>query len=112
MPVVRFEAVKSLGFAGISGVYALVGKSNHNLRGIHFINNTDGDMFFSFDAINDNLFVPAGGFAVYDIATNSTSSIGASDLLFELFTQFYVKQSTAPTKGAVYVMGFYGRSNT
>jgi hypothetical protein len=66
-------------------------------------------VIFSADGINDNIFVPAGSFALYDVSTNSSSAVGASDLLFQLFTQFYVKQSTAPSKGAVYVQGIFAR---
>ena len=81
----------------------------HNWRAVHFVNNTDGDMIFSADGINDNIFVPKNSFVLYDIASNSNSSVGATDLLFALFTQFYVKQSTAASKGDVYVQGFYAR---
>ncbi len=110
MAIVRLDTVRSLAFGGISGSYAAVGTPiQHNWREVHFINNTDGDVFFSADGINDNVFVPAGSFALYDIASNSNSSVGATDLLFALFTQFYVKQSVAPTLGSVYVQGFFAR---
>ena len=110
MAIVRLDTVRTLGFAAISGSYIAVGTPiQHNWRLVHFINNTDGDVYFSVDGINDNVFVPTGSFVLYDVSTNSSSSVGASDLLFELYTQFYVKEVTATTSGDVYVQGMYAR---
>lgn len=110
MAIVRLDTIRTLAFGGISGAYAAVGTPiQHNWRVVHFLNNTDGDVIFSADGINDNVFVPKGSFVLYDVASNSNSSVGSTDLLFALFTQFYVKQSTAPTLGSVVVQGFFAR---
>lgn len=110
MPIVRIDTLMTLGFASISASYAAVGTPlTNNWRMFRIINNTDGDMIFSVDAVNDNLFVPAGSFVLYDIATNTGNTSDGDTLLFALRTQFYVKQSTAPSKGSVYIEGMYGK---
>jgi len=59
-------------------------------------------MIFSVDAINDQFFIPAGGFLLYDIEANKKT---ANQLEVDANTVFFVKQSTAPVSGAVYVEG-------
>lgn len=110
MAIVRVDAYKTLGFAGISGSYAAVGSViAHNWRAFRILNATDGDMIFSFDGTTDNLFVPAGSFVLYDISTNATPTSGIDVLVVGINTQFYVKQSTPPSKGAVYIEGIYAK---
>jgi len=105
---VRVDPIRTLAFGGISGAYALVGTATtHLMRLIHFVNNTDADMMFSFDGTTDNVFVPAGSFTLYDLQTNSETNF---DFFLQLGTQLYVKQNSAgPTKGAVYIMMIYGK---
>lgn len=105
--IARVDAVRSLGFASISGTYAAVGTPfGHAVRIIRFINSTNGDMFFSFDGTTNNLFVPAGSFVLYDIAANDDPN----DIFrISKSTQIYVKQSTAPSSGSVYVETIYGQ---
>ena len=110
MSIVRIDAYKTLGFASISGTYATVGTAvANNWRAFRIVNNTDGDMIFSVDAITDNLFVPAGSFVLYDVSTNTANTSDNDAMVFQIGTQFYVKQSTAPSKGAVYIEGIYAR---
>ena len=105
--ICRFEAYRTLGFASISASYAAVGTPfQHPLRCFRCINNTNGDMIFSFDTINNNLFVPANSFVLYDIAANDDPN---DQFRISKFTQIYVKQSTAPTQGSVYIESFYGQ---
>ena len=109
MPAVRFDSYRTLGFASISGTFATVGTAlSHRWRAVRISNHTDGDMIFSVDATNNNFFVPANSFVLYDITTN-TDSDASEPLLITPRTQFYVKQSTAPTQGAVYIEGFYAQ---
>lgn len=99
----QLEALRSLAFGSISGSYAAVGTATANpTRLICFTNNTDGDMLFSRDGSTDELFVAAGSFKLFDIATNHRP-VNQDDLVFEQGTQWYVKQSTAPTEGSVYI---------
>lgn len=109
MPAVRFDSYRTLGFASISGTYATVGAAlSHKWRAFRIVNNTDGDLIFSVDATNDNFFVPSNSFLLYDITAN-TDSDASEPLLVSPGTQFYVKQSTAPSSGAVYIEGIYAQ---
>lgn len=78
----------------------------HQMRMIRIINNTDGDLLFSTDASHDMLFVPSGSFVLYDICTNREQL--ASTFVFAVGTQFYIKYSTMPSKGAVWMECIYG----
>lgn len=100
--VAKFDTLRTLAFGGISGTYAAVGPILANpANAFRLINNTDGDMFFSDDGTNDKWFVPASSFVLYDISSNRTSPSNTLQLAAQ--TQFYVRQSTAPTKNAVYI---------
>jgi hypothetical protein len=101
------DTLRTLAFGGISGAFAKVGTPTTNAtRLICFTNNTDGDMFFSNDAINNQFFVAAGSFKLLDICSNRDDVNGV--YLFPSSMQWWVKQSTAPTKGAVYIEVLYG----
>ncbi len=107
---VYFDTLRSLGFASISAAYAAVGTPlTVNARIICFTNTTQGDMIFSVDNTNatGQILVPAGSFKLYDFTSNL---ISGKDDAFELAkaTQFYVKQSSAPVSGSVYIELVYG----
>lgn len=107
----ELEPLRSLGFAGISGSYAAVGDEQaYSCRIICFSNNTQGDMLFSRDGVTDELFVAAGSFKLFDISTNHRAA-NQSDLVFVKGTQWYVKQSTAPVSGDVYIEIIYTEQN-
>ena len=111
MATVRIDAIRSLAYTGISGSYATVGTAlTRNWSIVKFTNNTDGDMFFSADGTTDNIFIPAYGFTLYDCQRNAPPVSQTDSFVFQIGTQFYVKQSTAPTKGAVYIEGIYART--
>lgn len=110
MAIVRVDAYRSMAFGAITGAFQALGAPMaHNWRLIHLVNSTDGDMIFSFDGTTNNVFVPAGNFLLYDIATNSSTNVGATNLVFGIGTQVHVKRSTVPTKGAVYMQGVYAQ---
>ncbi len=110
MAVVRFDAYKTVAFGSITNSYTAIGSAlTHAWRAFRISNNTDGDMNFSLDGTTNNLFVPAGSFVLYDICTNSPPLTVNDNLVFGLGTQFYIKYSTAPTTGAVYIEGLYAR---
>ncbi len=110
MAIVRIDAYRTLAFGGISGSYATVGTPlSHNWRAFRIVNATDGDLIFSLDGVANNLFVPANTFVLYDISTNSSPANTIDTLVFGIGTQFYVKQSTAPTSGAVYIEGIFAK---
>lgn len=104
---VSLDPVRTLAFGGISGTYAVVGSAlAHPVRLICFTNNTNGDVFFSVDGSTNQLFVAAGSFKLFDLCTNRTNV--QQGWMFAKNTQFYVKQSTAPTSGAVYIECLWG----
>ena len=103
----ELEELRSLAFGSISGTYAAVGSQFVNrCRIICFTNNTDGDMLFTRYTDKDEIFIPAGSFKLFDITTNARTT-NRDDLVFAIGTRWYVKQSTAPTEGAVYLETIY-----
>lgn len=110
MAILRISSYRTLNYTGISGAFAAVGSPvDHNWRAFCITNNTDGDLIFSVDGTTNNMFIPAYSFRLYDIATNAAPLRVGDNLLVQLNTQFYVKQSTAPTVGDVYIEGIYAR---
>jgi len=104
MAVAHFDTLRSLAFGGISGSYAPLGSAlTTNTRIFKLTNNTDGDLIASLDGTNDHIFLPAGSFTLYDLSTNSPPIAVTDNLVLAIGTQFSVKQSTAPTSGAIYL---------
>ena len=98
-----FEPIKTLAFGGISAAYASVGSpSTHPIRIFKITNNTEGDMMFTTNTAQDEMFIPASSFTLYDIQSNINPRTDDSFVL-EVGTQFSVKQVTAPVSGSVYV---------
>jgi hypothetical protein len=105
---VSFDTLRVIAEASISATYATVGAKFANpVRLICITNNTDGDMFFSIDGVNDMLFVAAGSFKLFDLCTNRY----LVDQLWVLpiNTQFYVRYSSMPSKGSVYIECLWGQ---
>ena len=102
---VYFDTLRSLAFGSISGTYAAVGTATTvEARIVCFTNKTQGDMIFSTNntVADGQIFVPAGSFKLYDLTANLVP--GKDDtFVIPKNTQFYVKQSTAPVSGAVYI---------
>ena len=100
--VVTIDTIRTLAFGGISGTYATVGTPfSFPVKLICFTNNTDGDMFFSEDGTNNHLFIAASSFKLFDFTTNRNALQPVWAI--PKGTQFYVKQSTVASKGAVYI---------
>ena len=106
---VNFDTLRSLAFGDISATYAAVGTPlDHSARMICITNGTQGGMIFSTDDTNvdGNIFVPAGGSRIYNFTANLIP--GKDDnFVVPAGTQFYVKQTAAPTSGAVYIEVIY-----
>lgn len=106
--VVNFDTVRTVTSGGTATTYAAVGGPfTHMVRLICFTNNTNGDMFFSHDGVNDNLFVAAGSFKLFDLNTNRLNV----DQMWVLpnNTQWYVRQSSTATSGSVYIECLWGQ---
>ena len=103
-----FEPLRSLGFAGISAAYASVGTPAENpIRVFKITNNTQGDMIFTTNLAQEEMFLPAGTFTLYDIQSNINPQFDDKFVL-AAGTQFSVKQSTAPVSGSVYIECIFG----
>lgn len=110
MAVARFDVIRSLAFGGISGSYATIGTPlTQNWREFRIVNGTNGNVFVSADGTSDNFFLPANSFVLWDLSTNAPPISDTDTFVMGIGTQFYVKQSTAPTSGAVYIEGIYAR---
>lgn len=110
MAIARADTLRTLAFGSISGTYAALGTAlAKTWRTFKLTNNTNGDLIISFDGVNDNLFLPANSFTLYDLSTNAPNDTLGESLVLSLGTQLYVKQSTAPTSGAVYAEAFYAK---
>ncbi len=103
-----FEPIKTLGFAGISAAYASVGSpTTHPIRVFKISNNTQGDLYFTTNTSQDEMFLAASSFTLYDIQSNINPQFDDKFVL-PVGTQFSVKQITAPVSGNVYVECIYG----
>jgi hypothetical protein len=106
---VYFDAIRSLDNSGISGTYAAVGSPLvYSSRIICFTNLTQGIMIFSTDntVSAGQILVPAGSFKLLDLTANLIPGHDDS-FVIKVGTQFYVKQVTAPSSGAVYIESVY-----
>lgn len=106
---VYFDTLRSIAFGSISGTYAAVGSAlTVNPRVICFINNTAGDMIISTDSSISagQIFIPSNSFRLYDLVANLIPEKDDSFVIAE-GTQFYIKQSTAPVSGSVYIEILY-----
>lgn len=105
--VAKFDELRSLAFGSISGTYATVGSPLAHLgRIVTITNDTEGDMIFTTDSSRDEMFVAAGSYKLYDIQANQNDKFDDKYVL-PIGLQFYVKQSTAPVSGAVYIEIIY-----
>jgi len=105
----HFDSLRSLAFGGISGTYAAVGTPLTVMaRAFCITNNTQGDMIFSLDNTNaaGQMFVAAGSYKLYDVQSNMNQQFDDKYVL-AIGEQFYVKQSTAPVAGSVYIEILY-----
>lgn len=110
MAVVRIDSIRTKANGAITNSYTTVGAAlANNWRMWRITNNTDGDMLFSLDGTTNNLFVPAYSFILYDCSTNSPNVQDTDGFVMQIGSQFYVKYSTAPTKGDVWIEGIYAR---
>lgn len=99
----NFDVIRTLGFGGISGAYADVGGvTTEQVRAVCFTNDTEGDVYFTTDTSQDEIFVKSQSFKLWDLQSNINPQFDDKFVL-PIGTQFSVKQITAPTSGAVYV---------
>lgn len=108
MAIVRIDTIRTKAAGSITGSYTTVGAAlSRNWRMFRITNNTDGDLLFSLDGSTNNLFVPAMSFVLYDLSTNALNVQDSDWFVMQIGTQFYVKTSTVPTTGDVWIEGIY-----
>jgi hypothetical protein len=113
--IVRFDKLRSQDNASLSPTYTALGFSTtpttpapftHAMRLLHFTNTTDANLIISFDAINDNIIIPADTFSLYDLTGNQDQN---ESFRYQNGSQLYVKyESAPPTTGSLYVTAVYG----
>lgn len=100
----RYETARSVNSTTFNNAYAAFGTPlDHSPVIVRFVNDSSQDIFISTDGTNDMDFIPAGGFALYDLTANKNAG---SALGFSKGTQFYVKGAAAGT-GLVYAIVLY-----
>lgn len=75
-------------------------------RLLKFDNLTNQDVFLSMNGVDAFTVIPAGGFFLPDVATNSTQ---AANFLVAEGTQFWANAAVAPASGSVYVTAIGSR---
>lgn len=100
---VRFDALRSLAFGAIGAAFTDLGTALTSVTRIaKVVNTTDADVIISYDGgVNSNDVVPAGGFYLYDEASNG--------LVFSIGTQFSARRLTVPTSGTLYLVAAHAR---
>lgn len=112
MAVARADSLRSVAFGTITNAYTVLGAIlSHTWRMFKITNTTNANMLISFDGTTDNLIVPAGSFTLYDLSTNAPPLSEVDNLVLGINTQFYLKYSTAPTSGSVYLEGIYAKGD-
>lgn len=108
MAQVKFDVLRTKGFAAITNSYTTLGTAlTQNWRVFKITNNTDGDLLISLNGTDNNMFVPRESFTLYDLATNSVNVQNSDWFVMAIGAQFYVKYSTAPTTGDVWVEAIF-----
>ena len=101
------EPNRSILFSSITNTYAPVGaKLEYPARQILFQNDTNDDIWFSYNGIDDGFFLRAGQDFVEDITINQ---VGERGVFVPAGDYIYVKQKGVPTIGSVYITVFYGQ---
>ena len=104
---VRYEPLRSSGFASITGSYTSVGLPFSNpVRILKVTNLTDVDIFVSLNGVDNHDIVAAKGFFLYDYSSNKSSSAGLLEQ--PQGDRIYVKaESFLPSVGNLYVTVVY-----
>lgn len=100
--------LRSIDSSTFNNTYLAIGiPLDHPACLIKFTNNSNKDALISWDGVTNHDIVPAGGFVLYDIETNSGSE--TRGLSVAQGTQFYV--NGAAGTGLVYLTVLYIREN-
>lgn len=96
-----FEQLRIVAFGAVTNSYTALGTPfTGHVRIMCITNSTDKDMLISFDGTTDNLRLFTGSFKLLDFTANKVQDDG---LFFPVGTQVYVKYTSAPVSGNVWV---------
>lgn len=106
----KFDPMRKLAYTGITSAYAAVGaKLAHEARCLWINNNTDRELTFSFDGIDDHISLPSLGYFFWDITANRNRDHG---YFLPVGKKLYVRTETInPTTGRVTLSVMYGLEN-
>lgn len=105
----RVDVLRALAYGSIGATYSAVGSPlAFPARIICFTNTTNEDVIFSMDGVTDQLIVPAGSFKLFDVTTNH-KPVNQDDFCFSIGIQWYVRYTSAPNSGAIYVEVVYAQ---
>lgn len=101
------EPLRSIAAGLIDNTYRTIGSPfQHPIYWMHLVNDTDSALTFSWDGIDDHVYLPAGGFLVMDITTNHAAN--ASGLFFSIGQRIWTREAIiTPTTGIVTLSVFY-----
>ena len=104
---IRYEDLRSLGFASITSNYVAVGTAFANPVSIlRVTNTTDANLLVSFDGVADQDICAGNSAYVYDYCTNRASQAGYAEQ--SAGERIYIKaEGTLLTMGTVYVTLIY-----
>lgn len=104
---VNAETIRTLAGSSITMSYLAVGTPTiYTTRILSLVNNSDGDVFFSMDGTNNQFFLPTKSYKIFDLCANRLSTDDRWGIPSN--TQFYVKQSSTTSSGAVFIELLYG----
>jgi hypothetical protein len=111
----KYDQLKTLGFAAIgaawTGIVDMAGApsaTDHPARIYHIVNNTDADLFFSWDADKPFVLLPAGRSFSEDLCANQALTSGFA---LPEGSRLYVKHNgVAPTTKAIWLTVCYASS--
>lgn len=73
----QFEAIREVAFGGIGAAYAAIGTATEDMvRSITISNQTNAQVYISFDGVTNHLRIAANSFKLYDITSNKTRDDG------------------------------------
>ncbi len=110
--IVRFDSVRTSAIASITGSYTALGLPfGHQMRVLHFVNDSNGTYMISFDGINDNVPLLADSFSLYDLTSDQDLN---EHFRYQTGTQIFIKSLIAPTAttdqtDSVYLVAIYGK---
>lgn len=106
------ENLQHANFGAIGGGFTPLGVPLFNPSVMMILTNaTDENVIFSFDGINDHVFVPNGSSVTLNFSSNKVNDRG---LFLANNTRVYVTQGPdgPPSSGAVWVSSFYAYPGT